>query len=684
MDHLPIVLSLVGGLPDAWFTEPDPPARRGPGRGPTLGRRPARPAPARGRAARSATGRLGGRRSREALLDILGLRGAWPPSWPLRVRVKETLRRDGYTIEKLTYESWPGMAVPALLYVPERIPPEKAPGVVSISGHHYRASKAADYVQARNVNLVRRGCVVLSYDYMNCFERHTGGDGDGHDPAPHGGGNDHGITAFSFSERCPTALEILDARRALDVLAARPEVDAGRLGFTGESGGSNSTYWVAALDDRVKLSVPVCSVSTFDYWIDKDRNWDWHQRPPGARRVADIGVLLALHAPRPTLVITSKRRTDDLEFPWEEAERSYRWARRVYELYGAEDKIAHVESPTGHGYQADKRLELYAWVERELLRAPSGVEGDLPVTPEPLETLRVGLPEGNKTYHDVYREWVAAIPVPRPPGTREEVAAYAATDAPGAGEEARPAAPGRAPRPSGPSARPRRRRPRRVLRDRDRARHHRPRRPSSGPPGTGPLPVVLIVGERGPVARRGRVGPGRRAGRAGGRAARGRRGGLGRPPHRQRRLVLRPAPGRPGGVRRPPRGRPLEGPPRRRLDLPRRPVAAGARRRCSPPRSTRRSPPSPRACPRPTEPSSRPAGARPWPTCRACSPSATCPRSPASSPRARAPPRPGRGPLRLDPRRLPRPGLRRPHDPGGEVGLTPIAARRSGRSGGEP
>ena len=88
---------------------------------------------------RSATGRLGVPATREALLDILGLRGAWPPSWPLRVQVKETLRRDGYAIEKLTYESWPGMAVPALLYVPERVPPGKAPGVVSISGHHYRA-----------------------------------------------------------------------------------------------------------------------------------------------------------------------------------------------------------------------------------------------------------------------------------------------------------------------------------------------------------------------------------------------------------------------------------------------------------------------------------------------------------------------------------------------------------------
>ncbi len=416
MNHLTIVLALIGGLPDTWFADPILPLESAQNEMRRWVDAQLKPIPLEGRTVQSWEHQRTA--IRDELLDVLGLRDIWPPPWSPRVRVKETLRRDGYTIEKLLYESWPGMAVPALLYVPGHIPPEKAPGIVSISGHHYRASKAADYVQTRNVNLVRRGCVVLSYDYMNCFERNTGGDGDGHDPVPQGGGNDHGISAFSFSTRCPTTLEVLDARCALDVLAARPEVDAAQLGFTGESGGSNSTYWIAALDERVRLSVPVCSVSTFDYWIDKDRNWDWHQRPPGARRVADIGVLLALHAPRPALIVTSKRRTDDLEFPWEEAERSYQWARGVYELYGDVAKVAHDESPTGHGYQVDKRRELYAWVERELLRAPSGIEDDLAVSPEPLETLRVGLPEANKTYHDVFREWVAAIPVPPVPPTR--------------------------------------------------------------------------------------------------------------------------------------------------------------------------------------------------------------------------------------------------------------------------
>lgn len=364
---------------------------------------------------------------RAALVEATGLSGVWPPTWPLNVQVKRTLRRDGYRIELLTYESWPDMAVPALLYVPDRIPVGGAPGIVSISGHDYKASKAADYVQTRNVNLVRRGLVVLSYDYMNCFERHTGGDGDGESPTAGGGGNDHGIRGFSFSDRNPTTLEILDARRALDVLASRPEVDSERLGFTGESGGSNSTYWVGALDDRVKLAVPVCSVTTFDYWIRNDRNWDWHQRPFGARRLADIGVLLGLRAPRPTLIVTAKRGTDDHEFPREEAERSYRWASDVYRLYGPEaaGKVAFVESSTGHGYQADKRAVLYQWAERELLGQPSGITGEIEVAPEPLETLRVGLPSSNKTYLDIYRDWVSALAEPPEPKAAIEVEAFA-------------------------------------------------------------------------------------------------------------------------------------------------------------------------------------------------------------------------------------------------------------------
>lgn len=354
---------------------------------------------------------------RQRILQILGIDDLMPPRWNLHVRSRGVLKRPGYRIEKITFESYRGLAVPALLYVPEGIT-GPAPGIVSIAGHCYGTGKATDFLQQRNVNLALRGCVVLAYDYTNCGERSTGPDPIG---GKHlGGGNDHGISSFSFSRRTATALDVLDAVRALDVLASRPEVDPARLGFTGESGGGNSTYWIAAVDDRVRLAVPVSSVTTFDYWIRNDRNWDWHQRPPGIRRFADIGTLLALHAPAPLLVISSLCRTDDHEFPVEEAEKSVAWARHVYHLLGADDAIAHVESVTGHGYQEDKRRHLYRWVERWL--APPSPRGDvdLPAQIESLDDLRCGLPPRNRTARDVYAEWLGSLPRPLR-GQRAEV-----------------------------------------------------------------------------------------------------------------------------------------------------------------------------------------------------------------------------------------------------------------------
>jgi hypothetical protein len=340
---------------------------------------------------------------RREVLAVLGIDDLVPPKWDLALKPKGTLRRPGYRIEKITFESYPGMAIPAVVYVPEGIT-GRVPGIVSISGHT-NISKAADYVQQRNVNLALRGCVVLSYDYHGYGERKTGNDRN--HPT---GSNTHDICSFSFSRRTATAIEVLDAIRAIDVLSARAEVDPERIGFTGESGGSNSTYWIAAADPRVKLAVPVSSVTTFDYWIRTDCNWDWHQRPPGIRRIADIGTLLALHAPRPLLIISSRRRTDDQEFPLEEAEKSHQWARHVYGLLGAEDAVTHYESTTAHGYQEDKRRQLYRAVERWLRPPFPRGDKELPAKVESVADLRCGLPEKNLTISDVYAEWLKPLP----------------------------------------------------------------------------------------------------------------------------------------------------------------------------------------------------------------------------------------------------------------------------------
>lgn len=340
---------------------------------------------------------------RQEVLKIIGIDDLIPARWDLKLTNKGTIQREGYRIDKITFETYPGFVNAALLYIPEGIN-GRVPGIVSISGHSHQ-SKAASYVQERNVNLVKHGCVVLSYDYFGLHERNPGYRPDGPE-----GANSHGNRSFSYSRRSATGLEVLDAIRAIDVLAARPEVDAERIGFTGESGGSNSTYWIAAVDPRVKLAVPVSSVTTFDYWIRGDINWDWHQRPPGIRRIADIGTLLALHAPNPLVIVSSKRGTDDGEFPLEEAEKSHQWARHVYGLYSAQDAISHYESTTNHGYQQDKREQLYKAVER-WLKPPFPKDGqELPSVAEEAESLRCGLPENNATFRSIYTDWIKPLP----------------------------------------------------------------------------------------------------------------------------------------------------------------------------------------------------------------------------------------------------------------------------------
>jgi cephalosporin-C deacetylase-like acetyl esterase len=324
---------------------------------------------------------------------------------------KGKIQRDGYSIEKIAYESFPGMWVSALVWTPDKLS-GKAPAMVSISGHNYCDSKGTDHVQARSVNLVKRGFIVLSYDYFGCWER-----GPKEMCAPGGWrGWEHTNMVFSYTGRTHTAIEVMDGIRAVDYLYSRPDVDRERIGFTGESGGGNNTHWVSAVDDRISLSVPTATTSTFEHWIKHDLMYDWHQTPNGVRGYAEVGTLLALVAPRPLLIQNGS--PDLQEVPLPEALRSYEYAKAIYRLYGAEDRIAFYESPTTHGYQPDKRAKLYEWIKRWYFDGEwSFPDQELPYTLEPLEVLQVGLPDNNLTIQGLTRRWVDEteheIPLPR-------------------------------------------------------------------------------------------------------------------------------------------------------------------------------------------------------------------------------------------------------------------------------
>ena len=92
----------------------------------------------------------------------------WPPA--LHRRSSAPCRRDGYRIEKVIYETLPGMRVPAHLYVPEGLD-RPAPAVLFYPGHWWPDSKARPDFQAFCINMARLGFVVLSFDPFGQGER---------------------------------------------------------------------------------------------------------------------------------------------------------------------------------------------------------------------------------------------------------------------------------------------------------------------------------------------------------------------------------------------------------------------------------------------------------------------------------------------------------------------------------
>src|SRR5262249_55684331 len=135
---------------------------------------------------------------------------------PLDPEVLGIIKRDGYAIERLTFQSRPGVRVTANLYRPE--PAQgRTPAVVSVHGH-WAWARIDPHVQPRCIGLAKLGYVVLCLDAFGAGERAI-------DPGP---GTYHGalVGASLWPVGTPLiGLQVYDNRRAVDYLISRPEVD---------------------------------------------------------------------------------------------------------------------------------------------------------------------------------------------------------------------------------------------------------------------------------------------------------------------------------------------------------------------------------------------------------------------------------------------------------------------------
>ena len=187
---------------------------------------------------------------REKFLQAIG---GLPARTPLNPKVTGTLKRDGYHIEKIIFESLPNFYVTANLYVPEtgRAP---YPAILMPLGHE-DGGKAHDAWQRLAITMVKNGFVLLLFEPVSQGERVQLYDADFGASKVIWSTSEHTLAGtqclllgHSFARHT-----IWDAMRALDYLVSRPEVDATRIGCTGNSGCGTMTAYLSALDDRIQI-----------------------------------------------------------------------------------------------------------------------------------------------------------------------------------------------------------------------------------------------------------------------------------------------------------------------------------------------------------------------------------------------------------------------------------------------
>ena len=286
--------------------------------------------------------------------------GPFPEKTPLKPKVTRVVKRDGYHIENVIFESRPGFLVTGNLYVPRdrKFP---LPGVVGTCGHSSNG-KAATAYQSFAQGLARQGYVVLIFDPIGQGERLQYADqklkskiGVGVREHLHAGNQQFLIGEFLGNWRA------WDGIRALDYLLTRKEVDPKRVGVTGNSGGGTMTTWLCGVEQRWSMAAPSCFVTTFRRNMENELPADTEQCPPRALALGlDHDDFIAALAPKPVILLAKEKDYFDVRGTRE----AYARLKRLYKLLGHEDNIKLFVGPTYHGYSKENREAMYRWFNK--------------------------------------------------------------------------------------------------------------------------------------------------------------------------------------------------------------------------------------------------------------------------------------------------------------------------------
>ncbi len=348
---------------------------------------------------------------RHQLSGMLGL-DPLPARGDLKATVTSKVERDDFTVENLHFQSSPGLYVTANLYLPKDVS-RPAPTVLYLSGHGPVISNGVSYgnkvsYQHHGTWFARNGYVCLVVDTLQLGEI----------LGLHHGTYRENLWWWNSRGYTPAGVEAWNCIRALDYLSTRPEVDTNRFGATGRSGGGAYSWWIAALDERIKAVAPVAGITDLhNHVIDgtveghcdcmftvNTHRWDYAQ-------------VAALVAPRPLLIVNTDA---DSIFPLDGVVRLHSEVRRIYELHSASTNLGLVIAPGPHKDTQDLQVPVFRWFNTHLKGEDPLIEMAAVklLTPQQLKVFATLPPDAKNT--NVHATFVPAAGVPPVPRDRTE------------------------------------------------------------------------------------------------------------------------------------------------------------------------------------------------------------------------------------------------------------------------
>lgn len=294
---------------------------------------------------------------RAQLFEMLSL-DPLPARGDLKPVITGKLERDDFIVEKLHFQSSPGLYVTANFYLPKKIE-KPLPTILYVCGHAIIKTNGVSYgnkvgYQHHGAWFARNGYACLIIDTVQLGEIE----------GIHHGTYREGMWWWNSRGYTSAGIEAWNSIRALDYLETRPEVDKSRFGVTGRSGGGAYSWWVAALDDRIKVAAPVAGITDLrNHVIDgvveghcdcmfivNTYRWDYP-------------TVAALVAPRPLLICNSDK---DTIFPLDGVQRTHAKVANIYKLLNASTNLGLLITEGPHKDTQDLQLPVFRWFNRHL------------------------------------------------------------------------------------------------------------------------------------------------------------------------------------------------------------------------------------------------------------------------------------------------------------------------------